>query len=86
MIAGEPISFTATVQDISPGTGSPTGSMEFAFCPYNQPTCTGGPGGTFVMPAPTPAEQALNENKITFSLPSGVLTPGFYDVSADYVG
>ena len=86
VIASEPISFTATVQDIAPGTGSPTGSMEFAFCPFNQPTCTGGPGGTFVMPAPTPAEQALNENKITFNLPSGVLTPGFYDVSADYVG
>ncbi len=86
VIASQPISFTATVQDTAPGTGSPTGSMEFAFCPFNQPTCTGGPGGTFVMPAPTPAEKALNENKITFNLPSGVLTPGFYDVSADYVG
>jgi large repetitive protein len=86
VIASEPLSFTATVQDQSPGTGSPTGSMEFAFCPFNQPTCTGGPGGTFKMANPTPAEQALNENKITFTLPSGVLTPGFYDVSADYVG
>ena len=60
--------------------------MEFAICPFNQPNCTGGPGGVFTMPAPTHAEQALNENKFTFTLPSGVLTPGFYDVSADYVG
>ncbi len=86
VIASQPLSFTATVQDIAPGTGSPTGSMEFAFCPFNKPTCTGGPGGTFRMATPTPAEEALNENKITFNLPSGVLTPGFYDVSADYVG
>ena len=85
-IASEAFSFTATVQDISPGTGSPTGSMEFAVCPFTNPTCTGAPGGVFTMPAPTHAEQALNENKITFSLPSGVLKPGFYDVSADYVG
>jgi large repetitive protein len=86
VIASQPLSFTATVQDTAPGTGSPTGSMEFAFCPFNQPTCQGGPGGTFVMPTPTKADQAQNENKITFNLPSGVLTPGFYDVSADYVG
>jgi large repetitive protein len=86
VIASEAFSFTATVQDVSPGTGSPTGSMEFAICPYTQPTCTGGPGGAFTMPNPTHAEQALNENKITFTLPSGVLTPGFYNVSADYVG
>jgi large repetitive protein len=87
-VAGEPFSFTATVQDQSPGTGSPTGSMEFAVCAYSSPppTCTGGAGGTYLMPTPTKAEQSLNENKITFSLPSGVLQPGFYDVSADYVG
>ena len=84
--AGEAFSFTATVQDVSPGTGSPTGSMEFAICPFNQPTCTGGPGGVFGMAPPTASDEANNENKITFSLPSGVLTPGFYDVSADYVG
>jgi hypothetical protein len=86
VIAGEAFSFTATVQDVSPGTGSPTGSMEFAVCQFNAPTCSGGPSGTFAMPAPTAAEQAANENKMTFSLPAGVLQPGFYDVSADYVG
>jgi hypothetical protein len=86
LIAGQPFSFTATVQDIAPGTGSPTGLMEFAICPYNQSPCTGYPGGVYKMAVPTKAEQALNENKITFALPSGVLTPGFYDVSADYVG
>jgi large repetitive protein len=88
-IAGEAFSFTATVQDQSPGTGSPTGSMEFAVCNYNAappPACTGGSGGTYVMATPTKVEQSLNENKITFSLPSGELQPGFYDVSADYVG
>jgi Bacterial Ig-like domain (group 3) len=86
VLAGQAFSFTATVEDESPGTGSPTGSMEFAVCKYNVNPCSGAPGGTFAMPNPTPAEQALNENKITFSLPAGVLQPGFYDVSADYVG
>jgi hypothetical protein len=86
VIASQAFTFTATVQDIAPGTGSPTGSMEFAFCPHNQPICTGGPGGVLAMKPPTKSEEALNENKITFSLPSGVLRPGFYDVSADYVG
>ncbi len=86
VVASEAFSFTATVQDVSPGTGSPTGSMEFAVCPYYQPTCSGGPGGVFTMPTPTKNDEALNENKITFNLPSGVLKPGFYDVSADYVG
>ncbi len=86
VIAGEAFSFTATVQDEGAGTGSPTGSMEFAICKVNAPTCTGNPGGAFHMPTPTPTDQANNENKITFSLPSGVLTPGFYNVSADYVG
>ncbi len=38
------------------------------------------------MPAPTQAEQALNENMITFSLPNGVPKPGLYDVSSIYVG
>ena len=38
------------------------------------------------MATPTKHEEALNENKITFTLPSGVLKPGFYNVSADYVG
>jgi hypothetical protein len=86
VIAGEAFSFTATVQDEGAGTGSPTGSMEFAICQVNAPTCTGNPGGAFQMPTPTAADQANNENKITFTLPSGVLTPGFYNVSADYVG
>jgi Bacterial Ig-like domain (group 3) len=86
VIAGEAFSFTATVQDVSPGTESPTGSMEFAFCTNNATDCSPGPGGTHVMPDPTKSEEAQNENKITFSLPSGVLQPGFYQVSADYVG
>jgi hypothetical protein len=87
VIAGEGFTFTATVQDTSPGTGSPTGSMQFAICPLKKsPPCAGSPSGASVMPAPTMAEQALNENMITFSLPSGVLKPGLYDVSAIYVG
>ncbi len=85
-IAGEAFTFNAVVQDNSPGTGSPTGSMEFAICPFYSPTCTGGPGGTFKMSAPTSWDKSHNQNRFKFSLPSGVLTPGFYDVSADYVG
>jgi large repetitive protein len=87
VIAGQAFSFSATVQDVSPGTGSPTGMMQFAVCPHSQKRlCTGYPSGAFPLPTPTPAEQALNENEITFSLPSGVLKPGNYDVSAIYVG
>jgi large repetitive protein len=87
VIAGQAFSFTAMVQDDSPGTGSPTGTMQFAICPDNQKRpCTGYPSGAVVMPAPTPAEQALNENGVTISLPSGVLTPGNYEASAIYVG
>jgi large repetitive protein len=87
VIAGEGFTFTAMVQDVPPGIGSPTGTMQFAICPHNRPPpCTGYPSGAFTMPPPTPAEQALNENGITFSLPSGVLKPGRYDVSAIYVG
>ena len=85
-IAGEAFTFNAVVQDNSPGTGAPTGSMEFAICPFYSPTCTGGPGGTFRMSAPTNWDKSHNQNRFKFSLPSGVLTPGFYDVSADYVG
>ena len=87
VIAGEAFTFTATVQDVAPGTGSPTGFMQFALCPENRPPpCTGYPSGAAQLPAPSPQEQALNENQITFSLPSGVAKPGFYEVSAIYVG
>ncbi len=87
VVASEAFTFTATVRDVSPGTGSPAGSMQFAVCPHNQsPPCHGHPSGASTLPAPTQAEQALNENQITFTLPSGVLKPGFYDVSAIYVG
>jgi hypothetical protein len=84
--ASEAFTFKAVVQDITPGTGSPTGFMEFAICPYYASACTGGPGGVFLMGAPTKWDKAHNENRFKFSLPSGVLTPGFYAVSADYVG
>ncbi len=85
-LAGQAFSFSAIVRDVAPGTGSPTGSMEFAICPYYASTCTGAPGGVFQMQPPTAWDLAHNQNRFTFSLPSGVLTPGFYDVSADYVG
>ncbi len=86
VVASQAFTFTAIVQDVTPGTGSPSGEMEFAICPYYAATCTGAPGGVYVMPAATKWDQARNENRFTFSLPSGVLTPGFYTVSADYVG
>ena len=83
---GQAFTFSVVVRDVAPGTGSPTGSMEFAVCPYYASTCTGAPGGVFQMQPPTAWDVAHNQNRFTFSLPSGVLTPGFYDVSADYVG
>ena len=86
VVAGQAFTFNAVVQDISPGRFSPTGSMEFAVCPYFTATCTGGAGGVLRMAPPTKWDLKHNENRIRFSLPSGVLTPGFYTVSADYVG
>jgi Bacterial Ig-like domain (group 3) len=86
VIAGEAFSFNAVVQDTAPGTGAPTGSMEFAVCPDFSTTCTGGPGGTFTMGSPTKWDKDHNQNGFKFTIPAGVLTPGFYDVSADYVG
>jgi hypothetical protein len=78
VIASQAFSFTATVQAVSPGTGSPTGSMQFAFCRVNEPECTGNPGGAAALPP--------GENQITFSLPSGVLKPGTYSLVAHYLG
>lgn len=53
VLAGQAFTFNTVVQDTTPGAGSPTGSMEFAVCPYYSPTCAGGPGGAFDMAAPT---------------------------------
>jgi hypothetical protein len=86
VIASQAFSFKATVRAQPPGMGSPTGKVQFAFCLLNQPSCTGSPGGVATLPSPTPAEQAANENMITFSLPSGVLKPGFYRVTVQYIG
>jgi hypothetical protein len=86
VIAGQAFAFNAVVQDNVPGTGSPTGSMEFAVCPFYSPICTGFPSGVFQMAAPTKWDLAHNQNRFRFTIPAGVLTPGFYDVSADYVG
>ena len=56
-------------------------------CPHHQSRPAPGPRVALrCCPRRRMAEQALNENKITFSLPSGVRKPGRYDVSAIYVG
>ncbi len=75
--AGQAFTFKATVQDEAPGTGAPTGSMEFAICPFNQPTCTGGPGGVFSMPTPTaigPGQQREQDHVLP---PERCADPGF---------
>jgi hypothetical protein len=79
-------SFQVTVQTNSPGTGAPTGFLEWAVCP-SPPTgnCTGYPGGTLLLPTPTANDIANNQNKATISIPGG-MKPGFYTVNATYEG
>jgi large repetitive protein len=85
LVGGQLFSFTATVHAVAPGAGSPQGSMEFAVCLYSSHQCTGSPSGVDTLPAPTEGDAALNKNQITFTFPGGLL-PGFYAVSAQYVG
>lgn len=83
LIAGQPFSFTATVQDVTPGAGSPHGQMEVGICDRVGSFCG---GGVYSLPAPTQMDEARNENQITLTVPGGVLMPGTYDVFAGYVG
>ena len=87
LVASQAFTFHVAVKTTAPGTGAPTGDVEWAVCP-NEETCTpqtGTKGGTFNLPTPTATENHNSKNKATISVPGG-LTPGFYDVTATYEG
>jgi large repetitive protein len=89
VVASQPFFFTITIKTTAPGTGAPTGDYEWAVCPNNpDDVCTPANrtrGGTFVLPTPTTYDIKHNLNKAHVELVGG-LFPGFYDVSAEYVG
>jgi len=87
LVASQSFTFKVVVATTSPGTGVPSSQLEWAICP-NQDACTpqtGTKGGTIQLLAPTAGEIASNQNKAIISVPEG-LTPGFYDVYANYEG
>ncbi len=71
-----------TVNVKSPGSGGPTGLVEWAACTVSTSTCNG--GGTVQLPTPNSTDLANNQNKVTIT--DGGLPPGFYEVTATYVG
>jgi hypothetical protein len=83
LVASQGFSFHITVNTTAPGTGSPSGDVEWAACLGGTTTCPY--GGSVLLPTPTATDIANNQNKITISLPGG-MPPGFYDISASYVG
>ncbi len=85
LVASQGFTFTVTIQTNAPGTGVPTGDLEWSVCPHSASTCSGLPGGTYVLPTPTKSDIKNNEQKITYSVPGG-MPPGFYDVNANFSG
>ena len=88
LVFSEGFSFNVAVQTVAPGTGAPTGLLEWAVCPTGQPSCTpqtGTLGGNFNLPNPTKQDIRKSENKVTITIPQG-LHPGFYEVQATYLG
>lgn len=88
LVATQAFVFGVQVQTVAPGTGAPSGELEFSVCQDGAATCegvNGAKGGTFLLPAPTSGEVSKNINKIDISIPEG-LEPGFWNVVANYEG
>lgn len=88
LVASEAFTFGVQVQTLAPGTGAPSGDLEFSICLNGASVCngtTGAKGGTYLMPTPTAKEISNNRNNVEFSIPEG-LQPGFWDVVANYEG
>jgi Big-like domain-containing protein len=88
LVASQSFDFTATVKTVSPGTGAPTGYLEWAICQNEATQCTpttGTKGNTMLLPSLTTADKTKSQNKVGIAVPEG-LTPGFYDVTASYEG
>jgi hypothetical protein len=88
LVASQAFTFDVKALTVAPGTGSPTGEIEWAVCLNPATSCTpqnGTKGGTLDLPTPTTQQLAISTNKATISVPGG-LSPGFYDVFASFPG
>jgi hypothetical protein len=83
LVASQGFTFHVAVNTTAPGTGAPTGDVEWAACLNGTTTCPA--GATVALPTPTTNDVANNQNKITISAPAG-LVPGFYSINVSYVG
>lgn len=83
VIPGTSVSDTATVSDVSPGTGTPTGSVQFFFC---GPSTTATSCSTSGSPTDTETLSAAGGTSATAtSAAQAPVLPGFYCWSAVYV-
>jgi hypothetical protein len=82
LVTTQGFTFHVTVNVKSPGSGAPTGLVEWAACTTSTSTCNG--GGSVQLPTPSSTDLANNQNKVTIS--DGGLPPGFYEITATYVG
>jgi hypothetical protein len=85
LYASQGFTFTVTIQTLAPGGGVPTGNLEWAVCNHNMPTCSGLPGGTFILPKPKAGDIAHNRQVIHYTVPGG-MPPGFYSLNATFSG
>ena len=85
VLASQGFTFTVTIQSNSPSGTVPTGNLEWAVCVQNATTCSGLPGGTFLMPKPTAKDIAHHEQIVTYSVPGGMPT-GLYTLNANFSG
>jgi hypothetical protein len=85
LVASQGFTFTVTIQTNAPGGGVPTGNLEWAVCNHNEATCSGLPGGTYILPKPTKKDIANNEQVVKYTVPGG-MKPGFYSVNANFSG
>jgi large repetitive protein len=88
-VASQPFNININIATQTPGSGVPTGTIEWAICNYYASSCSGTDapaGGTYALPTPTKKDIKNNEQNLTFAVPAGVVTPGFYYVQATFWG
>lgn len=86
--ASESFNLGVEVETNAPGTGAPTGDVEWAICLDGASICdaaSGTKGGNIELPTPKAKDIAGNFNKVVIGVPEG-LAPGFWDVVANYEG
>ena len=85
LIASQGFTFTVTIQTTAPGGNPPGGNLEWAVCVHGAPTCSGLPGGTFLLGKPTMKDIANGERVLKYTVPGG-MKPGLYTLNANFSG